>query len=115
MRSEAALAELGRVRVASGVWVCLEGVVVGAWCLRLEGVANEPVFAGSAAAVAGSSLEGVRCGESRSKRPSTRPFFCGVGPIMVRTGFGVRWLAGRWCKSSAARGAWAMGDRGRRC
>lgn len=59
-----------------------------ACCLNLEGVPT--TFEGSGASDC--LFDGVRNddeGVSRSKRPSTLPFFCGVGPMDLRCATGV--------------------------
>ena len=53
-------------------------------------------------------LEGVRFGDSESKSPRTRPFFCGVGPMMVRGGLGVSCRGGS--DGSMAEGWYRLGE-----
>ena len=85
-------------------WVFWDGCDDGGWERFFEGVARGWGPA-SWAAAARFDFEGVGFGESRSKSPSTRPFFCGVGPMMVRGGLGVSWdgrsyglMAEGWCR-----------------
>ena len=57
-------------------------------------VVSRGVFREGVASAARLSL--VDAGERRSNRPSTCPFFCGVGPmaLLVRTEEGVDWADG---------------------